>query len=137
MYSTRPAYEEKMGDTIDKYDIREKVAVARLARVFPQFPLETEMVDLDESVAESVLLALYFQIKFERDNDLLDDNGGYTNVSIGNFSYSMNTATGSPQANNFYSQTAITLLKDTGLFGNRVRVKKDCTWLDGFTGCCQ
>lgn len=137
MYSTAEAYEAAMGDSIDKYEIREKVAVAKLTKYFLQFPLETEMSTLADSTQENILYAIYYQMQFDRDNDLLDDNGILTNVSIGNFQYSTNSTYGAGKGvNTQYSNTALILLRELDIYDQKITVKRRLTWLDGFTWGC-
>jgi len=137
VYSTVEAYEIAMGESIDKYPLREKVAVAKLTEYAFQFPTEDELGTLPLSAQENILYAIYYQIKFDSDNDLLDDNGNLTNVTIGNFQYSHNSTYGANRGvNTLYSNTALILLRELGLFDNKVTVKKRCSWLDGFTWGC-
>lgn len=137
MYSTVEAYTEAMGDSVDNYAIREKVAVAKLTEYAYQFPTEAEVSTLDDSVQENILYAIYYQIKFDLDNDLLDDNGNLTNVSIGNFQYSHNSTYGSNRGvNTQFSNTSLILLRELGLWDNKVTVKRRLNWMDGFIWGC-
>lgn len=135
MYSTAEAYDAAMDSTIDKYAIREKAAVAKLTKYCANFPLETEMSTLDASIQENLLYAIYYQIQYDKDNDLLEDNNNYTRVVLGNFEYSTNTG-GTTNTTSAYSNTALLLLRDTGICSNKVEVRKKCSWFDGFIGGC-
>lgn len=138
MYSSAADYQAELGEPIDIYELREKVAVANLTKYCTQFPLESEMDALDPEVASLLITALHLQIRFEKDNDLLEDNGQISSAKIGDFSYSTNSTYGQNKGINVqYSNAALTLLRQTGICSNRVTVRKDCSYLDGFTGCCE
>ena len=136
MYSSKTAYEQAMNDIIDRYEVRELAAIALLARFCKQIPLESEVEDLAEDVKQKFLLAVYHQIKFDYDNDLLDSNGTITSATIGKFSYSKNSINGRLNGTgDRFSNTAINLLKDSGLCENVVHIKKSCSVIDEFLRC--
>ena len=137
MYSTVEDYEIAMGETIDNYNTRELIAVATLKTYCLQFPLESEMATLEQAIQDQLILAIYYQIKYEYDNDLLEDNAEITAAVIGKFSYDIGSKYGDAQPLSKYSNTATKLVRTTGICNNRVTVKKNCSWLESVLECLQ
>ena len=135
MYSTEAAYTIVIGNPIDKYELREKLALTKLRAYCLQFPTEVEILTLDADIQDSLLTAMYYQIQFDDDNGLLDNNSDIVEAEIGNFRY--NTSTGyRSNKPTILSNTAKFLIRDTGICSNRISVKKNCSWLDDFVNGC-
>lgn len=137
MYSTVEAYELEIGSSIDNYDLRERIAVAKLGMYCLQFPLETEMDTLTAEIQADLLTAIYHQIKFDYDNDLLEDNGNVTSAQVGKFRYDTmpSKSTGITHQSNTLSNVSKVLIRSTGICSDKVTIKKKC-WLDDVNlGC--
>lgn len=137
MYSTVEAYELEMGETITDYTLRERIAVAKLGMYCLQFPIETEMETLTAEIQADLLTAIYHQIKFDYDNDLLEDNGNLSSATVGKFSYSNmpSKSTGIANQSNQLSNVSTVLIRSTGICSDRVSIKRNC-WLDDVNlGC--
>ena len=137
MYSTEEAYELEMGEAIANYELRERLAVAKLGMYCLQFPLETEMETLTDEIQADLLTAIYHQIKFDYDNDLLEDNGNVSSAQIGKFAYDTmpSKSTGIAHQSSQLSNVSKVLVRSTGICSDRVRIKTNC-WLDNVNlGC--
>lgn len=130
-YGNESSFNTVTGYTVDMYGIREKAAVARLRRYCLQFPTEAELDELTEYQLDCILNAIYFQIVYEYDNNLLNSNGeDVASVSIGNFSYSKGmTYKGKGDTGVYpYSKTALVFLKDSDICDSSVGFAKESSW---------
>lgn len=88
MYTTEAEYEAYTSNTAPTdYDRQELYAVTLFKTVFPNFPSETMMADLDATTSNCVKNAIFEQIDFADGVDPYSgSNGSGESFSVGNFS---------------------------------------------------
>ena len=131
MYTTQEEFAIATGYTVDLYATREKLAVIRLTDYCRQFPLESEMSELTAEQQDSIKNAIYFQIVYEYDNNLLNSNGeDIASVTIGGFSYNKGmTYKGKGDTGiTPYSKTALAFMREADICDNGVAFPRKKNW---------